>query len=198
VSAEKEGYVVGSETVTTLETASVDLVLEKLSNLTYDIMIVDTEGNVRSPEDDEALIVTLTEEGGYTTTAYYPSESSTVLLIPGVYQVEGEAVGESSFNIDVDPTAFTKCSSVPQISLGGLFGLGDSSCTDVTTKAESVDMALFGGVKSTWNLGRYELQDAGHITFYVTSPGKPENEDEVSDVYSYVDTGMGFKEPELS
>jgi len=121
-----------------------------------------------------------------------------VLLIPGVYDVEAQAVGESSFNVNIDPTTFTKCISVPQISLGGLFGLGDSSCTDVTTEEMSIDMAMFGGAKNVWNLGRSELQYASHVTFYVTSPGYPENEDELSEVYSYVDTGIGFKEPELS
>ena len=200
VIAEKEGYQKGVEIVTTTEDSSATIVLEKYENLSYDLQIVDAEGNTRVPTSDEVLFVTLTEEEtGYTTTVSYPYQSDTLLLIPGSYTLDGNLVSDVPFDISIDPSSYTKCTSVPQISLGGLFGLDDdTSCTDVELSEVELQSSLTGGVHRTWDLDRYDLQDASHVTFYVSSPGLPEDVDEIEEVYAYVDSGLGYKEPDLS
>lgn len=200
VSAEKEGYRKGSEIVSTVEDSSVTVVLERYYNLSYDIAIVDAEGNVRNPKSDEVLFITLSEEEtGYGITVSYPYQSDSLLLIPGDYSIEGKLVSEVPFDISIDPSKYTKCTSVPQVSLGGLFGFeNDADCTDVEISEVELQTALAGGVDNQWKLDRYELQDASHVIFYVTSPGLAEDLDELEEVYAYVDSGLGFKEPELS
>ncbi|MSR86356.1 hypothetical protein EXS74_03090 [Candidatus Woesearchaeota archaeon] len=200
VIAEKEGYQDGMSIVTTTEDASTTVVLEKYYNLSYDIQIVDAEGNVRDPTSDDVLFVTLTEEEtGYTTTLSYPYQGESVLLIPGTYTVDGKLISDVPFDISIDPSSYTKCTSVPQISLGGLFGLGDdTSCTDVEISEVDLQSVLTGGVEHSWDADRYELQDASHITFYVTSPGMPESAEDLEDVYTYIDSGLGYREPEFT
>ena len=200
VIAEKEGYQDGMSIVTTTEDTSTTVVLEKYYNLSYDIQIVDADGNVREPTSEDVLFVTLTEaETGYATTVSYPYQSDTMLLIPGTYTVDGKLISDVPFDISIDPSSYTKCSSVPQISLGGLFGLSeDTSCTDVDISEVDLQSALTGGVDHSWEADRYELQDASHVTFYVTSPGVPESASDLEDVYTYIDSGLGYKEPEFS
>jgi len=200
VSVEKEGYQKGSEIVSTVQSSSVTVVLEKYYNLSYDIHIVDAEGNTRSPKSDEVLFVTLTEENtGYSRTVSYPYQSENILLLPGTYQIQGKLVSEIPFDVSLDPSSYTKCTSVPQVSLGGLFGFeDDTDCTDVEISEVELQNALAGGVDNTWELDRYDLQGASHVTFYVSSPGLPENIDELEEVYAYVDSGLGYKEPELT
>lgn len=200
VSAEKEGYQKGSEIVSTVEDSSVTVVLEKYYNLTYDIAVVDAEGNVRNPASDEVLFVTLTDKDtGYSTTVSYPYTSDSLLLIPGEYSVQGNLVSEVPFDISIDSSEYTTCTSVPHISLSGLFGFeNDADCTDVEISEVELQTALAGGVDRSWQLDRYDVQDASHVTLYVTSPGLPEDVDELEEVYAYVDSGLGYKEPELS
>lgn len=199
VIAEKEGYQRGLEVITTLEEESVTVVLERYYNLSFDIEVVDSKGNVRSSHSGESLFVTLTEkETGYSTVVSSPGVAESVLLIPGVYTVEGQMVSDVDFSISIDARAYTKCVSVPQVGIGGLFGLSDdTSCTDVETDAQELEHALTGAVTSEWFLDRYDLQDASHVTFYVTSPGTPETLEQAQDLFAYVDAGFGAKEPEL-
>lgn len=200
VIAEKDGYQRSLTTVTTTEESSATVVLEKYANLTYDIQVVDANGNTREATSSDVLFITLTEKDtGYTTTVTYPSESDRILLIPGTYTLSGKLVSAVPFDIKIDPSSYTKCISSPKIGLGGIFGLGsDTSCTNVDVSGADLQSALAGGVDHTWLVDRSVLQDASHVTFYVTSPGVPSNPDQIADVNSYIDSGMGYKEPAFS
>jgi len=200
VIAEKDGYQRGVEIVTTLESEDVTVVLEKFVNLSYDIKLVDLEGNVRAPRSDEVLFVTLSEEAtGYTTTVTYPYQSESILLIPGTYRIDGKLVSDVPFDVTVDPQSLTTCTAVPEISLGGLFGLGENTrCTDIETDTVEIQSALTGGVTARWDLDRSSLAGANHVRLYVTALGDPEALDEEEELLNYLDTGLGFKEPELS
>jgi len=193
----KEGYADDLVIVTTLEETTVELILEKFVNLTYDIKIVDQDGNTRSPRSDEVLFVTLTEEdSGYITTASHPEGSETILLIPGTYQVDGTMVSDVLFDINIDASSYEKCSSISLVSLFGLFN--SETCADIDVDALELENAISGGVDLSWEPERSDLNVASHVTFYVTSPGEPEDLDEVEEVLAYLDTGLGFREPELS
>ena len=167
--------------------------------MSYSIEIVDADGNTRTATSDEILFVTLTEENtGYSTTISYPYQSESILLIPGEYQVQGKLVSEVPFDISIDSSSYTKCTSVPAISLGGLFGFeDDADCTEVEISEVDLQSALAGGVDNKWEVDRYDIDDVSHVTFYVTSPGLPEDIDEMEEVYAYIDSGLGYKEPEL-
>jgi len=168
--------------------------------LSYEIEKVDIEGNEERLDDEESVFVTLTEqETGYSTTVSYPSEAETVLLIPGTYTISGSLVSDSPFDITIDADAFEKCTSAPVITIGGLFGFeDDASCTDVEYYETELEMAASGGLELEWDADRYELDDASHVTIFVTSPGHAETEEDLEAILAYLDYGLGYKEPELS
>jgi hypothetical protein len=197
--AEKEGFQRGIEIIDTLEETTVTVILEQYQELNYDIKIVSTEGIVRTPTSEDTIFVTLVEkETGYTTTVSNPKNGETVQLIPGTYEIEGTLVTESSFDIIIPEYDYTTCTSVPQFSLGGLFGLQpDTSCTGVEVEEAELEQALSGGVSLTWVADRAELASASEVTFYVTSPGKPETIEEIEQVQDVLDTRVGTRQPEL-
>ena len=198
--AEKDGFNVGVETVTTLEETTVSLVLEKFYEMDYEIVVIDEDGNERDTDSDDTIIITLTEqETGYTTTVSHPKNGETVTLVPGNYELVGTLVTESPFDIEVPASSYEKCTSVPLLSLGGLFGLSDdTSCIDVEVEGSELSSGLSGGLEISWNPDRDELTSAESVTFYVTSPGTPSSEEELESVYAYLDTQLGMKEPEFS
>ncbi len=200
VIASKEGYQESVETVTTLEDSEVRIIMEKFYNLTFDVDVVDLEGETRRATSDESLIIKLTEQSsGYSTSLFYPTDKETVLLVPGTYDVVGQLITESPFDIVIDGSSYEKCVSNPVFSLGGLFGLeSDASCIDVDVSEVQLDSVVAGGLTMEWTPDRYELADASHVTFYVTSPGEPENEEELEDVLTYLELGIGNKGPEFT
>jgi hypothetical protein len=200
ISAEKEGFYKGTEVLDTLESTSVTVVLEQLYTLNYDIKVLDVEGALRSVVSDEVLIVTLTErETGYTTTVASPDGPDTVELIAGTYDVEGTMVTDSPFDIVIPQSSYTACSAVPQFSLQGLFGTApNTDCVDVLSEEFEVEQSLSGGVDLSWYADRGALGSASKVTFYVTSVGSPESIENMEEVLSFLDTGVGFREPTLS
>lgn len=200
IRAAKDGYQDGFEVVSTLEEQDVTVVLEKQYNLSYDIKLVDFDGNVQDLASDDTVFVTLAEEDtGYSTSVSSPSTEGTVILIPGTYTISGQLVTDSPFDILIDQQAYTKCTSLPTFSIGGLFGLeDDASCTDVTIEQQQLDQAAAGGLTLHWTPDRDELAAASHIIIYVTTYGEPQTEDDLDDLLTLLELGVGGKEPELS
>ena len=125
-------------------------------------------------------LVSLGDISSYSLTLAYPYQSDSILLIPGTYDINNALITELEFDIKTLESSFTKCNSLPQVSLGGLFGLSqDTSCADVEVDSGSFNRGLNGGTKGIWYLDRYDLQGASKVVFYVTSLGTPENEEEL-------------------
>jgi len=175
------------------------IMLENYYNLTYEIKLIDEDGNEDSLSNDDIAMVTLTEEEtGYTVIVSHPETADTILLIPGTYEVSGTLVSESSFDIEIPADSFTKCTSVPMLALNGLFGTeDDTSCIDVDVDEYDTDSGLSGGVELTWTVDRDDLNVADHVTFFVTSPGVPEDMDDIEEIMTYLDMRLGMSEPEL-
>jgi hypothetical protein len=197
---EKEGYNRGMEIVDTLEETTVTVVLEQFKNLTYEVKVIDPEGNVRTPTSDETLFVTLAEQDtGYTTTVSHPRAGETITLIPGTYDVVGTMISDAPFDIKIPGSTFKTCSAVPILGLGGLFGTApDTSCSDVQVDDIELEQSLSGGIELVWVADRDDLRVARHVTFYVTSPGSPDSLEELEEALSFIDTGIGQREPQLS
>jgi hypothetical protein len=197
--AEANGYSKAVETVTTLEETTVTLILEEYYELSYDIKVVDVDGNVESLSTDDVAIVTLVEQStGETVTASYPKNTGTVVLSAGTYEISGTLVSDSPFDIVIPASSYEKCTSLPVLSLSGIFGLeSDASCVDVETDETELDTAYTGSTNLDWELDRDELASSSHVTFYVLSPGTPEDEGELEELYNYLDLGIGQREPDL-
>ncbi|MBS3162943.1 hypothetical protein J4467_03375 [Candidatus Woesearchaeota archaeon] len=195
--AEKDGYVTETEIVTTIEDVSESMVIDRLYNLSYEIMLVDDNGNVFAPTGDDTVFVTLTSED-YTTTVYYPSETDYVLLKAENYAVEGKVVSSSSYSIDFDPLEFVSCTNTLTRSVDDIFGLGEKNCEILEFQSADFDSTVSGGVDTIWSVDVSDLEGARKVTFYVASPGVPENAEELEEMMNYIDAGLGSREPELS
>ena len=194
--ANKDGFVEGTEIISTLEEGSVSVILEREVNLTYDIKAVDADGTTRSLDSDETVYINLFEQdSGYSVTVYYPESDGTVSLIPGTYEVEGVMMQDGGFDINIPAQSLQSCTTTSVLGLGGIFG--GESCVDVDMSEYELDSVLSGGVDLVWEPNRYELYDATHVTFYVTAPVSVESEDDVEDAYAAYETAMGMVEPEL-
>ena len=193
--AEKDGYVTETKVVTTLEDVSESLVIDRLYNLTYEIKLVDDNGNVFMPSNDDTVFVTLTSEE-YSTTVYYPAEIDYVLLGAGNYVVEGKVISSSSFALDFDPLEFVSCTNTLTKSIDDIFGGQD--CDVLEFESGEFESTVSGGVDTVWSVDVSDLEGASKVTFYVASPGVPEDAEELEEMMNYIDAGLGSKEPELS
>ena len=195
--AEKDGFGTASKVVTTIEDVAETIEISKLYNLSYEIKLVDEDGNVFAPSNDESVFVTLTAED-YSVSVYYPSEIGYVLLKEGNYQVKGNVISSSSFALDFDPMEFMSCTNTLATSVNGVFGIGEQDCNVMEFESENFESVVSGGVDTIWNVDVADLEGASKVTFYVASPGVPENEEEMEEMMNYVDAGLGSREPELS
>jgi len=197
VIVEKDGYVAGSETISTFESGSVSVVLEKYINLSYEIKAVDLDGIVRALTSDEIVYIGLTDEdSGYSTFVYYPYSDQEVVLVPGVYQVEGVLMQDKGFDINIPSQVLQGCTSTSAFSLTGIFGLGET-CTDVNLDSIDLQSVLGGGVDIEWEPDRFDLYNAEHITFYVTEPYDVQSQDDIEEAYTMYEMNLGNLEPEL-
>ena len=197
---EKEGYNRGIEITSTLEEQSVTVVLQNFYELNYEIKIIDENGIVSSLDSEDTVLISLVdEETGYTAYASNPKNEDTIELVPGTYTVYGTLVSDAPFDIVIPASSYTKCESSPILGLGGIFGLeSDTSCVDVDIDELELNSALEGGVDLTWKVSRSELSSASKLTLYVTSPGEPQEVEDVETIYNYLETQLGQMEPELS
>ncbi|MAG77889.1 hypothetical protein CL616_00830, partial [archaeon] len=197
VIVEKEGYYSGSEVVSTLDSDSASVVLEKLYEYDYEIRIVDYDGNERSPTSDETIYFSLVEEEGYTATAFYPYDDSKIELIPGEYSLFATLIKEGGKGISVNGQSFEKCVSAPVLGLGGIFGLERDKCYDVELDDFNLDSLMTGGLELTWEPDRFEMDLANEVVFYVLEVGEPQDVEDLEEVYSLLEMGIGMKEPEF-
>ncbi|MFH1971886.1 MAG: hypothetical protein ABIJ18_00225 [archaeon] len=195
--AEKEGYYKGEEIVSTLDADTASVILEKLYNLDYEIKIVGYNGDVRSPTTKETVYLTLTEEEGYVASAYYPTDDNQIELIPGSYSLYGTLIKENGLDISVNGKQFEKCVSVPMKGIAGIFGLEKDECYNVDLADVNLDSYMTGGVEMQWETDRNAMDSASKIIFYITEAGEPEEVDDLADVYSSFETGIGMVEPEF-
>ena len=195
--AEKDGFAIETEVVTTIEEVSESLIIDKLYNLSYEIMLVDDNGNVFAPTGEDTVFVTLTSDD-YSITAYYPTETNYVLLKAGNYDVDGKVVSSSSFSLDLDPLEFVSCTNVLTKGVDDIFGIGEKDCNVLEFESAEFENVVSGGVDIIWDVEVSDLEGARKVTFYVASPGVPENAAELEEMMNYIDAGLGSKEPELS
>ncbi len=194
---EKDGFATETEVVTTIEEVSETLEIERLYNLSYEIMLIDDDGNMFAPTSEDSVFVSLTSDD-YTTTVYYPSETDYVLLKEGNYEVKGNVVSSSSFALEFDPMEFVSCTSALATSVDDIFGIGEENCNVLEFESGEFESTVSGGVDTIWSVDVADLEGARKVTFYVASPGVPEDEEELEEMMNYVDAGLGSREPELS
>jgi len=162
-----EGFGNAKYVYSTVETGSVDIILDKIYEL-------DVELN----KGGTAIISFVSDDASKT--IVYPEQKS-VELGEGQYEISVYVYKNSSLKLD--ETTREQCVEVPQSGLGGLIGLTKQECFDVTMPAQIVSNALSGGGKENYYILESELADANFIEINAESLPTPKSIEELQNNY---------------
>jgi hypothetical protein len=135
ITAKADGYADSSTLFSTNQDGVVDIVLEKLHNVSISLRVEDRY-------TDDFAVITFT--GKDVRTVVWPEQDS-VQLSEGEYNLSVSVYRNSSITI---PAVNTKqCSEVPQSGLAGIFGATTEKCFDINIPSETVSNSLAAGGK---------------------------------------------------
>jgi len=135
--ARAEGYAEKKYQFSTNQPGVVDIVLDKLYNVSLDV-------EVGGKESESAVIYFTSED--YSATVVWP-EQKTVKLTEGLYNVSVSAYRNSSLVFPA--TSQQKCIDVPKPGLLGIFGGTQEQCFDIGMPQQQLTNVLAGGGKTT-------------------------------------------------
>lgn len=176
--AEAEGYKDLQERVDTVESAELNLVMDKLYELPVEVFV---DGKLTN---DTAII---TFDGGdYATTVAYPYQKS-VKLAEGSYNVSMQIFSEKEFNFgDVKDT---KCVDVPKQGLFGFFGATEQKCFEINIPSQQLTNLLYAGGKVEDYFLDSQLRDSHKITLHAVSFGTPKTIDDLVNNFELIEIG---------
>jgi hypothetical protein len=196
--AEKDGYGESMEVVSTFEEGTVTVVLEEYTNLSYEVKVVDYDGNSRSLLSTESAFISLVnQDSGDTVNVFYPEVTGDIKLVAGFYDVEGILMSDTGFDIEIPEQVLSGCASTFTYSLSSVFGLEDETCMDFDIDAMTLDSMLSGTLELEWEVDREELRSASNVVFYLTEPADVSSEEDIEDLMTLHELGLGMVEPEL-
>lgn len=165
--ASAEGYAESKYQISTNEETSANIVLNKLYNISLDL------GNV------ESALVNFNSPD-YSAAVLYP-DSKNVQLIEGNYNITVYAFKNSS--IKLSAVSQKKCTNIPQSDLGGVFGLTEEKCFDISIPEQEVNMVLIGGGKAQEYLTEGQLSRAKKLNINIPLFKLPTTIQQVQDNY---------------
>lgn len=168
VIARAEGYADAVQEYSTTESGSVDIFLNKLYEEEIDLKLnnVDYGG--------EALITFASDSGSRT--ILYP-ETKSVELQDGQYNVTVYIYKNSSLKFS--ETTIQQCTEVPSSGLGGLVGLTEEQCFDITIPEQIISNVLAGGGTQSYYVTESELMESKVIEINVPSLPIPSSLEEL-------------------
>ena len=177
---EAEGFDEAKHVYSTIETGSVDIILDRLYKL-----------DVKLNKGGTAIISFVSDESSKT--IVYPEQMS-VELSEGQYEISVYIYQNSSLKLA--ETTREQCVEVPQSGLGGLVGLTKQECFEVTMPSQIVSNALSGGGKENYYILESELAGSDVIEINVGSLPIPKSIEELQNNYILfedIDLEVGFK-----
>lgn len=108
----------------------------------------------------EAIVSFINLESGISRTVLYPTQK-TINLSRGQYEIQVYIYKNTSINLP--ESVSQQCMEVPRSGLGGLFGLTEEKCYDITIPAQIISNALYGGGKQDYYILDEELRDSNTI-----------------------------------
>jgi len=173
-----EGFEDAKYLYSTVETDTVDIVLDKLYEL-------DVELN----SEEEAVISFLSDTSSKT--VVYPEQKS-VELSEGQYEIQVYVYKNSS--LQLAEITREQCVEAPQSGLGGLLGLTKEECFDVTIPAQIISNALAGGGKENYYILESELANSKTIKINAGSLPIPKSIEELQSNYLlFEDMGLDIQ-----
>lgn len=175
--ASAEGYKTKKYLVSTIETDSVILILDKKYKLELEVQKQGEEIG-----EDYALITFVRD--GETITAAYP-EMKEIELIEGQYEIKTYVYSNSEINLK--GSSSQKCVDIPKSGIGGIFGFTEEKCFDLEIPDQVVSFAVSGGGTQQYYIGESELQDSSKIIINAPNFGIPSKVEDLQLNYNNIE-----------
>ena len=180
VTATAEGYQRTKQYLSTANAGYVDVIMNKLYEKEVNLKV---DGN---NYNEEAIIMFISNDSS--TTLAYP-EQKDVELSQGQYEVQVYIYRTSS--IRIPETTQEQCMEVPTSGLGGIFGLTQEKCFDLTIPEQTIDNALYGGGIQSYYIAESELETSTTIDINVESLPTPRTIENLQENYlSFENSGF--------
>lgn len=172
VRASAEGYVEGRKIASTIESSTIEIILNKLHKMDIDLTLGGREYS------GDAVISFNSDD--YSTTVLYP-ENKEVELAEGQYNINVYIYKNSSLRIPA--TSKEQCVDSPQTGLGGLFGLTEKKCFDINMPEQIVSSALAGGGQESYYMLDSQLDGSAVVKIGAKSLPTPVTLEQLQDNY---------------
>lgn len=176
VLASADGYKTAKYLFSTIDSGSVDVLLDKLYTKAIQLKLDGVNYN------GDAIINFIS--GDTTKTVSYPSQRN-VDLAEGQYDVQVYVFKNSSLTLGATTTQ--QCVKVPRESVLGIIGLTKDKCFDVKIPEQVVSNVLAGGGTQSYYMLETDLSTPGVLTINADSLPVPTNVDELQNNYVLFD-----------
>ncbi|MCK5624493.1 hypothetical protein KAI04_01495 [Candidatus Pacearchaeota archaeon] len=131
----------------------------------------------------EAIISFVSED--LTKTIVYP-DTKTVELSEGDYDINVYIYQDSS--LELEESTYEECIEMPKSGIGGIVGLTQEKCFEITLPSQIVSSALAGGGKEVYYITDYQLQNSNTIEINAESLLEPTSLDQLQENYMLFET----------
>ena len=182
VVAKAEGFENTKYLYSVIESGDVHIVLDRIYNKNIDLRLDGTSYS------GEAIINFVSED--LSKTVIYPDQK-TVELSEGDYDVSVYIYEDSS--LELEESTYEECMDIPRSGVGGIMGLTQEKCFEITLPSQIVSSALAGGGKVVYYITEYELQNSGIIEINAESLPEPTSLEKLQENYMLFETkGLGI------
>ena len=172
IRARAENYLDATKTVSTIDSGTAELILNKLYELNISLML----SGVNYTGD---AIISFNSPD-YSTTVSYP-QTTKIKLTEGQYNIHVYIYRNSSLTIPA--TNKQQCVDSPVSGLSGLFGLTEKKCFDISMPEQIVSNALSGGGQQNYYILDSELAGSKEVEIDATSLPIPATLDQLQQNY---------------
>ena len=175
--AKADGFEETKYLYSVIESDDVHIVIDRIYNRDVDLKLDWDSYN------GEAIISFVSDD--LTKTIVYP-DTKTVELSEGDYDINVYIYQDSS--LELEESTYEECIEIPRIGLGGIIGLTQEKCFEITLPSQIVSSALAGGGKEIYYITEYELQNSDTIEINAESLPKPTSLEQLQENYMLFET----------
>ena len=177
VVARTDGFEEAKYLYSVVESGDVHIIMDRIYERKVDLKLDWVSYN------GEAIINFISDD--LSKTIVYP-EQKTVGLSEGDYNVSVYIYEDSS--LELEELTYEECVDIPRSGIGGIVGLTQEKCFEITLPSQIVSSALAGGGKEVHYITEYELQNSNTIGINAESLQKPTSLDQLQENYMLFET----------
>ncbi len=180
--ARSHSYEETKKYISTNKQTSVNLVMDKLYNLSIEIL---ADGKQIGGQ----AFITFSKGDGKSITVAYPLQQS-IELSQGLYNISVVFYRNGSIRIPESET--TRCIEVPQKGVLGFFGLTREECFTIRLPAQELSMLPGGGGNVEYYFSEEQLRDASKIIIDIEAFSVPSSIEELADIYTEIENAKAI------